>query len=137
MNLELANKRLQGRLTEQGEKNDSLARELSSATQSIKSLNEEVRSLKKKLHISEKDNNRLRSTRPSTDKVTVVTTKSPLKDKNVTKVVNKILSNRSKYNLSPPDLRFLKSIRNLNTLSEKQNSWLTGINLRGKGYTKW
>lgn len=134
MNLELANKRLQSRLIEMVEEKDKVSRELSSATQSIKSLNEEVRSLKKKLHISEKENNRLRSTKPSTDKVTMIATKSPLKDKNVTKVVNKILSNRGKYNLSQSDLRFLKSIRNLNRLSEKQDAWLLGINLRAKSY---
>tara|TARA_R110000796_G_scaffold56033_2_gene130160 strand:- start:810 stop:1217 length:408 start_codon:yes stop_codon:yes gene_type:complete len=131
MNLELANKRLQSRIIELGEVNDKLTRQLSSSTNSIKDLNDTIRSLNKSIHILDKENARLRKTKTSTDKLTVVTSKNPaLKDRNIMKVVDKILRNKRKYNLKPIELKFLKSIRYLKELSEKQNSWLIAINLR-------
>lgn len=131
MNLELANKRLQHRIIDLKEINDKLTRQLSSSTNSIKDLNDTIRSLNKSIHILDKENARLRKTKTSTDKLTVVTSKNPtLKDKNIMKVVDKILRNKRKYNLKPVELKFLKSIRYLKELSEKQNSWLLAINLR-------
>ena len=131
MNLELANKRLQHRIIDLKEINDKITRQLSSSTDSIKDLNNTIRSLNKSIHILDKDNARLRKTKTSTDKLTVVTSKNPAyKDRNIMKVVDRILRSKGKYNLKPVELKFLKSIRYLKELSEKQNSWLLGINLR-------
>ena len=131
MNLELANKRLQHRIIDLKEINDKITRQLSSSTDSIKDLNNTIRSLNKSIHILDKDNARLRKTKTSTDKLTVVTSKNPAyKDRNIMKVVDKILRSKGKYNLKPVELKFLKSIRYLKELSEKQNSWLIAINLR-------